>query len=113
MMKYIKETSDISYSKSRCLKFMGQLIFDEKGRPMEGERKMSDGSLMRFKGGLIHGGNFPAIEYENGGTEYWQNGFPHGNPAVITDYGARTETWEKGQLLKIESEMEIIKILGE
>lgn len=113
MMTYTKTTSDISFSKSRCLKFMGQMIYDEFGNPMNGERTMSDGSLMRFKNGLIHGGEFPAIEYENGGTEYWVNGFPHGNPAVITDFGSRSETWIHGQLIKIDSEMEILDINGD
>lgn len=113
MMIYTKQTSDITFSQSRCLKFMGQIIYDEYGKPMNGERRMSDGSLMRFKEGLIHGGEFPAIEYENGGTEYWQNGFPHGNPAVITNFGTRTETWNHGQLIKIDSELEIIEINAE
>lgn len=92
---------------------MGQLIVDEKGNPMQGERTMSDGSIMRFKDGLIHGGEFPAIEYENGGTEYWVNGFPHGKPAIITNFGTRSEFWEHGQLLKIQTEMELLEISGD
>ncbi len=107
---YTKQTSDIKYSVSRCLKYMGVVILDENQKPMNGERVMTDGSLMRFKDGLIDGGNFPAIEYENGGTEYWEKGFPHGFPAVITDFGMRCEFWDHGKLVKIESEMEITDI---
>ena len=66
--------------------------------------------IVRFKDGYIDGGYLPAIEYEDGGTEWWSKGMPDGHPAIVTDFGTREEYWENGRLIRIESQFEIVKL---
>lgn len=90
--------------------FIGSFIVDEQNAPLNGMKTLPDGTIMRFKNGYLDGDGEPALEYENGGVEYWTAGFPHGEPAVIQDFGAREEYWNQGFLLKIISEYEIEKL---
>lgn len=107
------ETNDNSISTSRGLHFMGVPVIDGDGKLIEGERKLKDGTTVRFHNGLIDGnvydgngeviGNVAAFEYENGGKEYWSKGYPHGYPAVIQGTGIIEEDWENGNIRKIRT----------
>lgn len=121
-MNTIKEilTDDNNASGSRCLQFIGVKVIGADGKLLNGEQKLSDGTLVRFVDGLIDGhiydesGNSieerPALEYEYEGTEYWTHGKPHGYPAVSQAFHTIEEDWENGQIRAIRNEMEIEKI---
>lgn len=113
-MDYELRTDDFkTYSVSKCKRFIGMLITDNSGKPLNGVKKTSNGMVVRFKDGYIDGGYLPAIEYEDGGTEWWTKGYPDGLPAVITDFGSREEYWENGKLIKIVSQFEIVALSTE
>lgn len=110
-MKYTLETSDIAYSNSKAKMYIGSYIVDdETNLPKEGEVTLPDGTIMRFKNGRIDGNGEPALEYEDGGVEYWKQGYPDGSPAIIQDFGTKMEYWENGKLRLITSELEIEKL---
>lgn len=102
-MIYSKKTNNLKDSRCRCPNYIGVLITDEKGNPIDGNHIMEDGTLIRFRNGYIDGGDLAAIEYENGGIEFWVEGFPHGFPAIVTDYGSHEEDWNKGTLIEVRS----------
>lgn len=107
-MTYELKTSDsANYSASRCLQFIDTIITGRKNAPMQGEQVMSDGSIVRFKNGLIDGGELPAIETADGNVEYWHKGHPDGQPAILSDFGTREEDWANGKLIAIRSDFEI------
>lgn len=111
-MDYTLETSDVSYSASKAKHFIGALIIDnETNKPIEGLKELPDGTKMRFKDGYIDGNGEPALEYEDGGVEYWTKGHPDGKPAIIQFFGSREEYWENGILQKVTSEFEIEKLV--
>lgn len=111
------ETSDNNASSSRCIQFIGIPIVDADGKLLNGEHKLSDGTLARFVDGLLDGNTYdkegksveekPALEYEYEGSEYWTKGKPHGYPAVSQAHHTIEEDWEHGQIRAIRNEMEL------
>jgi hypothetical protein len=67
--------------------------------------------IVRMKDGLIanhvddEGGLLPAVEADDGHTEWWEEGKLHrtDGPAVLSEGGLWEEYWEEGRLLRIES----------
>ena len=114
------ETSDNNASSSRCLQFIGIPIVDAEGKLLNGEIKLSDGTIARFVNGYLDGNTYdqngkkigekPALEYEYEGTEYWTKGKPHGYPAVSQAYHTIEEDWEDGQIRAIRNESELTAI---
>jgi hypothetical protein len=103
------KTNDVSYSRSRYLKFRGAAVGNKKtGVPCEGDYNVN-GDISRFKHGLLHGGKGldgegqPAIELLNGHTEWWEDGQPHrdNGPAIISLFGTWEEFWHHGELILI------------
>lgn len=121
-MNSIKEikTSDNNASSSRCLQFIGIPVIGSDGKLLNGEKKLSDGTIARFVDGLLDGNIYdqkgkiveqrPALEYEYEGTEYWTKGKPHGYPAISQAYHTIEEDWEDGQIVAIRNEMELEEI---
>jgi hypothetical protein len=118
--------NDFTHSRSRFLEFLGkkfqegegedELLFYEgdlsKGDLDSGLSSYGEGlCIVRLNDGFLsnqddgEGGTLPAVEAEDGHTEWWENGFLHREegPAVITDGGTWEEYWEKGLLERIES----------
>lgn len=61
--------------------------------------------IMRFKNGLLHGDDIPAVEYNDGHMEYFRHGVLHrdGNrPAIIDVSGKKKlyEFWNNGEFIK-------------
>ncbi len=114
------ETNDNNASSSRCLQFIGVPIVDSDGKLINGERKLSDGTIARFVNGYLDGNIYdengkiieerPALEYEYAGCEYWTKGQPHGYPAVSQAFHTIEEDWEHGQILAIRNEVELTGI---
>lgn len=113
-------TSDNRCSCSKAKNFLGIVITDENGSLCNGEYDFDlDGEkvLVRFHDGLIDGNIYsddgkilnriPALEYSNGGTEYWTKGFPDGYPAVIKDFGYYEEDWKNGKIEAIRNEIKL------
>ena len=113
-MYEIKErfTTNNEESKSRYKDFIGLLMTDKKCKLYNGEKKMKDGSIVRFVNGLIDGnvydenGNIilqrAAIEYEFG-QEFWTKGYPSGYPAVSQKMGYYEEDWDNGHIVAIRT----------
>lgn len=113
-MYEIKErfTTNNEESKSRYKDFIGLLMTDKKCKLYNGEKKMKDGSIVRFVNGLIDGniydenGNIilqrAAIEYDLG-QEFWTKGFPSGYPAVSQKMGYYEEDWDNGHIVAIRT----------
>lgn len=109
-MKSIHEilTTDNSASSSRAKEYIDVPIYDTNGEPLQGEVTLSDGTLTRFRDGLLDGNVYsndgkisarcPALEYDNGGTEYWTRGAPDGwqvaEPAIVQNWGTQMELWK-------------------
>lgn len=105
------QTDDRTMSKSENLKYSGVTVFNDVTRkPCDGEYNI-DGTIIRFKDGLLHGGktpdglDVPAYETETGHTEFFENGLLHrdGYPAVISDWGNWEEWWSHGNLIFIRA----------
>ncbi len=79
----------------------GEVVID-----MHDDPAVFDDCILRFKNGLLDGGDKPAVECpETGHAEYWKNGRLHrddGLPAVITNSGDREEYWLDGTLQYIK-----------
>lgn len=113
-MYEIKErfTTNNEESKSRYKDFIGLLMTDKKCKLYSGEKKMKDGSIVRFVNGLIDGnvydenGNIilqrAAIEYDLG-QEFWTKGYPSGYPAVSQKMGYYEEDWDNGHIVAIRT----------
>lgn len=86
-------------SKIRFASMMGVQCISEFGFPIQGDI-FHQGTIYRFKDGLLDGGWQEAIACEYGHIEYWSKGKPHKNTgyAVITDYGRWVEEWKQGVL---------------
>lgn len=96
-------TGDIANdSKSKFKEFIGVPVLGKDGELLDGENTMNGGTLVRFRHGYIDGGGRPAIQYKDGGIEFWTKGFPHGSPAVIMNDGQHEEYWVMGELIKIK-----------
>lgn len=120
-MTTIKErmVSSNDESSSRCKDFFGVIITEKNGDFCNGEKTLSDGTIVRFVNGFIDGnlydenGNVleqrPAVEY-NLGQEFWTKGFPDGFPGVSQNMGYYEEDWEKQNLLTIRTEEEILEM---
>jgi hypothetical protein len=103
------EGATIKDSRGLFLKFLGNNIYDtELGTALEGQRRI-DGTILRFKGGKIHGGkdvegnDQPAIECTDVHTEWWEDGLIHkdNGPAIISQFGDWEEYWNHGVLQNI------------
>lgn len=105
------KTSDKRYSRAVNLKYQEVSVFsDVTKKPCDGEYNV-DGTFVRFRNGLLHGGkgpdgfDVPAYETEDGHCEYFTNGLLHreGMPAVISDFGEWEEWWLHGKLIMIRA----------
>lgn len=95
------------------------MIYSNNGEPLQGEVTLSDGTMARFHKGMLDGNiydkdgeisvRYPALEYDNGGTEYWTGGAPDGwqldTPAVIQNWGTQMEYWKDGHIVCIKQEV--------
>lgn len=114
------ETNNKDASSARCVRYMGIVIAKSDGNVLQGEVKLKDGTIARFKDGLLDGNVYsedgsiieskPALEYEFGGVEFCKKGVLDGFPAVIQNYGYLEEDWKEGELQKIRTEVEIEEI---
>lgn len=120
-MKTIHEilTTDNEASSSRAKEYIGVVIYDNNGELLQGEITLSDGSIARFHDGLLDGNiygkdseisvRYPALEYDNGGTEYWTKGAPDGwqldKPAIIQNWGTQMEFWKNGHIVCMKQEV--------
>lgn len=105
------QTNDNRMSRSQNLKFQGVSIFnDVTQKPCNGTYE-TNGTIVRFKNGLLHGGkneehfDLPAYQTEEGHIEFFENGLLHREnaPAVISDWGDWEEYWNHGELILIKS----------
>ncbi|TAH52354.1 MAG: hypothetical protein EWM51_08770 [Treponema sp.] len=90
-------------TKARFLTYTDKICRDESGRIQDGDILLPK-MIMRFKNGLLHGENEPAISCTDGHLEYWKNGKLHrdGKPAVLSireDENGNTyeEYWINGE----------------
>lgn len=119
-------THDNAASSSRAKEYIGVLVLDKDNMPLNGEVTLSDGTIARFRDGLLDGNiyskdgaiskRFPALEYDNAGTEYWTDGAPEGwqadEPAVIQNWGTLMEYWKNGNIMCIKNEVQLEEIVG-
>jgi len=89
-------------TKARFLQYKDKICRDEAGRIQDGDILLPK-MIMRFKNGLLHGEEEPAVSCTDGHLEYWKNGRLHceSGPAVLTimeqeDGGDYEEFWENG-----------------
>lgn len=89
-------------SKIRFASYMNVQCVSEFGYPLQGDIFLN-GTIYRFKDGLLDGGYREAIACEDGHLEYWTKGKPHKSSgyALITDYGKWVEEWKNGNLKMI------------
>lgn len=90
-------------TKARFLQYSNKVCRDESGKIQDGDvlfQKM----IMRFKNGLLHGENEPAVSCIDGHLEYWKNGKLHREkgPAVLTiqedeNGNVYEEYWQNGE----------------
>lgn len=118
-MYTIKErlTTNNEESNSRCKNYIGILIIDKDNKLCSGEKKLPDGTVVRFVNGLIDGNDYDAngeiissraaVEYSFGGQEFWTKGFPKGFPAVSQNLGIYEEDWDDGHIISIREEIEV------
>lgn len=121
-MNAIKEikTNDNEMSSARAKPFLSVVVLDRKGKPLEGEVRLKDGTICRFHNGLLDGNVYgdggkvvaqrPAMEYEFGGSEFCVAGLLDGVPAVIQNFGFLEEDWKKGVLQSIRTESELTEV---
>lgn len=90
-------------TKSRFLQYTDKICRDESGRIQDGD-VLFPKMIMRFKNGLLHGENEPAVSCTDGHLEFWKDGRLHkdNGPAVVNireqpegqDY---EEYWKNGE----------------
>jgi len=108
MIEKINTNDFWNNSLSRGLPLIGTIVTDDNGEPLNGKKTMADNSVINFNKGLINNdGDKPAIEYEHGGVEFWENGYPNGTPAIISEFGTHEEDWVDGILVQIRNEYEV------
>lgn len=123
-MNSIKMTRPENNSESHSIakEFFGIPVLDKKGNLLNGRvkkiLKTDKKAICRFVNGFIDGNTYdkdsnvleqlPAIEYSNGGTEYWTKGFPEGYPAVIQNFGYYEEDWSHCRILETREEFELL-----
>jgi hypothetical protein len=90
-------------TKARFLQYTDKICRDESGRIQNGDILLPK-MIMRFKNGLLHGENEPAVSCMDGHQEHWKNGKLHreGRAAILTimeDEKGNTyeEFWENGE----------------
>lgn len=89
-------------TKARFLNYTDKICRDESGRIQDGDILLPK-QIMRFKNGLLHGENEPAVSCIDGHHEHWKNGKLHrkGQPAVLSitedeNGNVYEEFWEEG-----------------
>lgn len=115
--------NDDSHSKAKD--FIGIPIIGPNGELLNGIQELSlsndeNKTLCRFVNGFLDGnvydenGNIietlPALEYENGGTEYWTKGHPDGLPAIKQNFSYYEEDWINGVIQEIREEQMLVEI---
>jgi hypothetical protein len=92
-------------TKARFIELQNQIITDEIGCPLNGEKFnfFGNNEITVFKDGLLHSENKFAISCEDPHEEYWKNGKIHreGKPAIVSEGGRHCEYWNEGVLYRI------------
>ncbi len=90
-------------TKARFLQYTDKICRDADGNIQDGDVLFAK-MIMRFKNGLLDGGDEPGVSCTDGHLEYWKNGKLHaiGRPAVLTiredeDGNVYEEYWENGK----------------